>query len=374
MKNRLTLALVFVVIIIAGWWYAFKNQADGNEQIKIAFLAPLTGDTAVFGENEKKGLDLAVEQINKSGGIYGRQIEIVVEDTQCDPQLGTNAAQKVITVDKVIAIIGDTCSSSVLAMAPIVTKAKVPLITPAAGSDVISGTSPYVFRNFIANSKYAAFAASYITDTLKSEQVAILYINNAFGQNFSSDFVQSFSGKVVYNEGYDPATKDFRSLLAKLKSTSPEIVYLAGYYNDGALILKQAKDIGVKVQFFGSSDAYDDPQFIALAGTNVADGFTYFTIPTVTGPAHESFTTAFVARYKQDPPIYSDYTYDTMYILAEAMKSIPKSSLTGEAIKDALHKVEFAGASGVVKFNDKNDIASPVIIIKKIEDGKSVVF
>lgn len=374
-KNQLILSILVILIIVgAGWHLIANHKQSGQETIRIGFLAPLTGEEAIFGENEQKGINLAVEQINAAGGVNGKKIEIVVEDSKCDPKLATNAAQKLITVDKVVAVVGDTCSAGVLAIAPIATEAQVPFITPVAGSDAISGISPYIFRNFIPNREYASFAATYIRDVLKKDKVAVLYSNSAYGENMADDFLRLWKGTVVSRHGYASETKDFRSILAEIKATDPELIYLTSYYNDGALILKQARELGIQTPFFGSGDAYDDPAFISLAGEGTTDGFVYLTAPTATGPIGGKFLDAFRSTYGQEPPAYADYAYDALSVLVEAMKIVEQKqqTLSGNTIIAALHEVEFASASGVIKFDDKNDVINPRIIVKRIQDGKAL--
>jgi len=342
----------------------------GAQSINIAFLAPLSGDTAVFGENERKGLDLAVDQINTAGGIDGRQVHVTVEDTQCDAHLAVSAAQKVIQVDHVLAIVGDTCSSSVLAMAPVFTAAKVPAITPAAGADSLSGASPYLFRDFIANRQYAAYAGQLIPEQLGAHRAGILYIDNDFGKNMAEDFAADFKGSVVFTEGYTADTTDFRSLLVKLAVANPDIVYLAGYYNDGALIIRQAKQLGFTFRYFGSGDAYDDPQFIALAGAENLEGFAYVSVPIARGPAAQPFKAAFVAQYGENPPVYSDNTYDTVYAIAAAIRAaLAKGPLTSAAVAEELRATNLAGASDTIAFDENGDLVNPSIVTKVVKNG-----
>ena len=364
-------ALVLVVLIVGGIYVGSRSSRSGSsDTIKIAFLGPLSGDVAVYGENEKKGFDLAVDEINAVGGIDGRLLESVVEDTQCDPKRSVAAAQKVTQIDHVLAIVGDTCSSAVIAMRPILDTAKVPAITPTAGADSISGSSAFQFRNFVPNKLYAGRAAELFRSSLKTDRIAVLYIDNDLGKSLSDDMTQNLGNKVIFNEGYSSDTKDFRSLLTKLSTKNPGVVYLAGYYQDGALIIRQAHELGLSFVFFGSGDAYDDPQFIALAGADNLEGFTYLSVPKEGGPAYQHFHDVYVAKYQSEPVVYADYTYDTVQVIAEAIRDAKKKGdVSPEVIAQSLRTVEFQGASNLVKFNALGDVINPAIILKRISKG-----
>lgn len=369
------LGILIVILLSRGLHFGSGLAAPAAANaITIGFIAPLSGDVAMYGENEKKGLDLAVEQINTAGGIGGRPIRVVVEDTQCDPKAAVSAVQKLVEIEGVLAIIGDTCSSAVLATKPMLDASRVPAITPTAGADSISGASPYLFRNFIANRQYAEYGANLLLNVLHAKRVGMLYIDNDMGKNMSADFSSAYRGDIVYRAGYSPSEKDFRTVLMKLATAKPDIVYLAGYYQDGALIVRQAKELGLTLRYFGAGDGYDDPEFIALAGAPTVEDFTYLSVPIANGPAAAAFRAAFSAKYHVEPPIYSDGTYDTMQIISAAIRdALSGGQLTSGRVAEKLRTVEFAGASNVVKFDGGGDLINPAIVVKRISNGAASI-
>ncbi len=263
MKKTTYLAIamcLLILILTSGCNRTPTGAATSQEPIKIGFIGPLTGELASWGNNEKQGVELAVKEINDAGGINGRKLSIIYEDGQCNPKSAVTAAQKLITVDHVKAIIGETCSSATLAVAPLAEQNKVILISPTSGADSISQAGDFIFRIFIPNNFYAVEGARIIEKELGSKSVAVLYIQNDAGVSTKDRFIQLFKGgKIMLIQGYAPDTTDFKTILLKVKEAEPDLVYLAGYYPDGGLILKQAKELGIKTQFFGCGDSYDSP-------------------------------------------------------------------------------------------------------------------
>lgn len=361
-------AAVFLLFLIFSAGCISQTTQEGKEPIKIGFIGPLSGELASWGENQRSAIELGWGQIISRGGVNGRKVEVIYEDSQCDPAKGVLAAKKLIEVDKVIAIIGDTCSSSVLAIAPLAEQNKILLISPSAGSDKITQAGDYVFRVFITNRLYADSAGKMLRQEGKNS-AAVLYINNDYGINLASGFENSFrqnGGTIVGSEGYNPDVKDFRTVLLKINNANPDVILLAGYYPDGARIVTQAEELSINREFFGGSDAYDDINFITLAG-NTSEGFRFLSVPAGAGPNFETFAAAYRLKYNKEPPIYSDYAYDVLMILVQAMQHVGTEP---PAIKNALYKIDHPGASNRIRFDENGDILDPKITIKIIENGK----
>jgi branched-chain amino acid transport system substrate-binding protein len=273
--TKTILWLVVVIIILVGIWYGVSRKPIApttKEPIKIGTILPLTGEAAVWGENVKTGIELAKEEINKKGGINGRKLEIIYENGQCDSKTGVSAAQKLITVDKVQVIIGEICSSVTLAIAPIAKQNKVVLITPASSADSISQAGEYIFRNYPRNSQFLDKIIELI-EKLNKKKITILFVNNDYGVGLKDYALQKISKeKIVLVEGHDQKETDFRTTLTKLKSINPDAVILATYYEDGALILKQAKEMKINALFLGT-DAFDDPKVVKFQKKQQRDWF-----------------------------------------------------------------------------------------------------
>jgi branched-chain amino acid transport system substrate-binding protein len=369
--TKTILWLVVVIIILVGIWYGVSRKPIApttKEPIKIGAILPLTGEAAVWGENVKTGIELAKEEINKKGGINGRKLEIIYEDGQCDSKTGVSAAQKLITVDKVQVIIGEVCSSVTLAIAPIANQNKVVLITPASSADSISQAGEYIFRNYPRNSQFLDKIIELI-EKLNKKKIAILFVNNDYGVGLKDYALQKISKeKIVLVEGHDQKETDFRTTLTKLKSFNPDAVILATYYEDGALILKQAKEMKINALFLGT-DAFDDPKVIEIA-KEAAEGLIFSAVKPEAGPKFSEFKKAYIEKYNKEPVFLSDFAYDTLNIIVEA---IEKGNYKGEDIKNYLYSIKnFPGASNLISFDENGDLINPSFTLKTIKNGKIV--
>lgn len=260
--NLLILGLLFVLLLGIG---CAKKKAETRD-IKIGAVLPLTGDGAKYGQSAKRGIDLAVGEINSSGGVRQRLLRVIYEDSKMGPAEGVSAIRKLISVDKVPAIIGAMASSVTLAIAPIAEKNNVVLLSPASSAPEISKAGDYIFRNTYSDIYEGPKIGSYAYDELAFRRVAILHINNDFGVGLSKAFQQNFvklGGKIVAVESYEQGSSDFRTQLNKIKQSEPDSIYLIGYTEMG-LILRQDRETGVRNQVL-SCIMFEDPKIIEVA-------------------------------------------------------------------------------------------------------------
>ncbi len=358
--------IIAVLIVAVGIGYYLPNSA-GAEPVYIGHIGPLTGFMAAYGDQEKQGIDLAVEEINALGGINGRELAVIHEDDQMDPTMATNAINKLITVDKVPAVIGEISSAVTLAIAPIAERNKVVLISHLANSNEISGAGDYIFRIQATD----ALQAEYLVDlasSLNLSDCAILYMNSDFGidleQSVADHFVKN-GGIVAISEGYNPDATDFRTQLTKIKAENPSVIFLIGYPNDMAMALRQAKEIGITSQFI-APDTFNEPIIIELGG-NATEGV-IFLYPPTEGPKWDEFNQKIMDKYGDNATIVTAMAYDATNLLATAMKS---DGVTGEAIKAGLYQIEdYPGVTGNITFDEHGDVISRVYIPKIVKGGK----
>jgi len=246
----------------------------GPETIKIGAILPLSGDNARYGVWIKEGLELKREEINASGGINGKKLEIIYEDDQAKPQIAASAMQKLATVDKVPVVFGSWASSSVLAQAPIAEKSKVVVMAEAI-SPKIRDAGDYIFRIQPDARYYIRELVPFVYNQLEIRTVSILFVNNDFGVDqkevFKAEF-EKLGGKILSIEEFKQGDTDFRTPLSKIKRQNPQGVFLPAYIEAGH-ILKQAKEIGLKAQFLGSIP-FENPDILELAGI-AAEGVIY---------------------------------------------------------------------------------------------------
>ena len=347
---------VAVILLIAGC------QRAGKSSVEIGAILPLTGDAAIYGQELKNGIELAREEINNSGGIKGKKIEVKYEDDRGQPKEGVSAIQKLISADKVPVIIGGATSSVALAIAPIAVEKKVVLLSPTATAPALSKVGKYFFLIWPSDNYDGLIMAQFAFDKLGLKKVAILYVNTEYGQGIDNVFKKEFEkrgGQILISESYELGASDFRTQLTKMKQLEPDAIYLPGYYKELAGILRQARELGVKSVFLSVNSFYD-PKLLEIAG-NSAEG-AIFTYPTYDAKSEEPLTKKFVevfkAKYKKEPDAFAVQGYDAMKTVADAIQAGGDSS---ESIRDAMaHMKDFPGVGGSITFDVNGDVRKPL--------------
>jgi branched-chain amino acid transport system substrate-binding protein len=361
---------VLMVSMLAVFSYSCRSQEQG--QVTIGAVLSMTGSASVWGENSKNGIELAVEELNAAGGINGKPIRVVYEDSKSEPKAAVDALRKVISSDKVPVVIGDVASSNVLAMAPVAEGEKVILISPGASNPDISNAGDYIFRNFPSDALEGKVDAEYAYRQLGWRKIALLNIRNAYGEGISRVFKKGFTelgGTMALEDSFDQGTTDFRTQLTKLKGAAPDGVFLAGYPDEMARLLIQAKELQIKTPFL-STQAFDDPQVLKIAG-QAAEGVIFSTPapPSDTDPKAAEFRQNYKRKFGKEPGLMSDTAYDAMKMIALA---ITKGGYSGPGIRDQLASLKnYLGAAGPTTFDQFGDVPRPVMF-KVVRDVKFV--
>jgi branched-chain amino acid transport system substrate-binding protein len=262
------LAFILVLSLLTGC------TGGSSKTIKIGHAASLTGDNSVFGQSEATGLKIAVEEVNKKGGILGKQVELISVDTRSDPAEAANAVRRLVDQEKVNFVLGPSQSGSTLAATPIVTAAKIPLIAPAASNPYVTvsktgETYKYIFRVCFIDTYQGRVIADFVYDRLNARKAAILYdIGSDYSQWLAKYFENAFvkrGGTIVAKEAYRTGELDFRAPLGKIKETHPDLIFLPLTQKDGALAAKQVRDLGITATIMGS-DTWASPDILPLGG------------------------------------------------------------------------------------------------------------
>ena len=347
--------------------------AKQSDTIKIGEYASLTGKEAGFGQTSHHGVVLAIEEINTAGGVLGKKLELAYEDNQTKPGESATAVKKLISREKVIALIGEVSSGRSLEAAPIAQAAKIPMIAPAATNPKVTETGDYIFRVCFIDPFQGTVMAKFALTDLKARRVAILSsVSNAYSVGLAKFFTETFTqggGTVALDQKYSEGDKDFRAQLTAVKAAGVEAVFVPGYYTESALIVRQARDLGIAVPFFGG-DGWEDEQLLKIGGDALNGCFysTHFS-PENTDAAVGKFVTAYKGRWKGEVPgAFSALGYDAVYVLADAIKRA--GTTDGPKLRDALAATKnFAGASGTTTI-DKDRNASKAATIIAIKGGK----
>ncbi|OHA59586.1 MAG: hypothetical protein A2589_01860 [Candidatus Vogelbacteria bacterium RIFOXYD1_FULL_46_19] len=372
MNNKIVAITVVVVVIVLGvWWYVGKSKAEpaSGEPIKIGFVGSLTGGLASWGTESKNSIALAVSEINAEGGVDGRPIEIIYEDGACDAKAATNAAQKLITIDKVPIIIS-YCSLESVTVAPIAEANKVILFAPAATTPNLTTAGDYVFR--LAPSDAAPGKAMGLHMNEEYDKVALITESSEFSQALRNSFLSENKNELVVDETFGPTVNDFRSSLSKLKRFNPEAVFVnANRPTAAGLMVKQARELGLDTKFYGVYWG-SDPEFLKVAG-QTAEGFRYYSF---TVDETRADVQRFLANYEKyvgetaPNPQFAILSYDGMYVLAEAIK---EAGTNPDKLRDYLYQMEeFSGLSGNISFDENGDSAGIDFKLFEVRNGKPV--
>jgi branched-chain amino acid transport system substrate-binding protein len=339
------------------------------EEIKIGAILPLSGEGAKYGMATKRGIDLALEEINRNGGIHQRKIIIIYEDDRGEPKSGVSCINKLIQIDKVPCILGPIYSSVALAVAPIAEREKTVLLSPAASTPALTRAGDYIFRNVLSDLYEASALAKFVYTHLGFRRVSILYINNDFGLGHKESFASKFEtlgGRIIATESFEQDATDFRTQLTKLGKANPEAIFLVGYREMGR-VLRQSSELGTNLRFLSIS-MFEDPEILEIAG-GAAEGV-YYSLQTFDPQSAEEIIRKFVLNFKsvynQEPDIFAGLGYDAMNLLAIALE---KGGSDPEKIKNTLYTIkDFPGVTGKTTFDQNGDVQKTVSI-KKVENG-----
>ena len=355
------------------------SKGAGGDTIKVGGLLEMTGGSASFGISGKNGIDLALKKINEKGVLGGKKLSLVVADTKSEASEATNGMQKLISQDKVVAVIGPNQSSAVIASGAINNGAKVVDITPMGTNPDVTvdpktkQVKPYSFRTCFIDPFQGTVMASFASNELKVKRAAI-YIDNTsdyakgLAQFFKENFVKN-GGQVVIEEAYLQKDTDFKSTLTKIKAAKPDFIYIPGYYQEVGLIVKQAREMGINVPMAGG-DGWDSAKLPEIAGKAALENtfFSSLYSPDDTSDLNKEFVAEYKKAYNTNPDVFAALAYDSTLLVAKAIEDA--GSADPAKIAEAMAKIKgFKGVSGEVTFNEEhNPIKSAVIIEHK--DGK----
>jgi len=359
-KNKLFIGVAILVAILGiGLWKFSQKNISSEETVKIGVLVPLTGAAASYGENSKMGAALAVEEFTV--GHPGLKVELIPEDSRGEAAQGVKAAQKLLNIDHVVAVVGCVTSGVTLAVAPSMNEKHVPIISPGGSAPNIRDAGDFVLRTWPSDVFEAATMAEYLKSK-KIQRLAILRVNNEYGLAMEKALTQRLSQptQVVASETFDQGAREMRTQLLKIKEAQPDALFFVGFPEAAIALAPSLTAVGLQIPLFATS-GFEDPQVPAKTG-GVLEG-TVYAKPLADSPAAEAFRRAYKERYKVDPGITSDTAYDAASLVLRAISATASSKqpVTGDVIRDYLLQVrDYAGASGVLSFDDKGDVIKPV--------------
>jgi branched-chain amino acid transport system substrate-binding protein len=362
--KRVCLSLGIVTLLVCG-----IRTVTG--QIKIGAVTCLTGELSTFGVSSKQGADLAVGEINGTGGVLGQPIDLIVEDNGSKAGETATIFRKFVSQDKVAAILGDLTSSATMEGAPIAQDAKIPMLTPSATNVAITKVGNYIFRSCFVDPFTGRIMAKFALDQLKAKRaIVITDVKQDYSVGLTEAIRQYFvanGARILTELSYSSGDTNFRTQLTEVRVAHPDVIFLPGYYTEAALILRQAKQLGIDCPFVGG-EGWDSPVLIQIAGKS-ADGNYYTDHFSANDPSPrvQKFVQEYRAKYGSIPDALAALWYDGARLMAQALQRA--GSADPEKIRDALAGTrDFEGVTGRISIDENRNAAKPGVILK-IENG-----
>lgn len=380
----LALAGVMLASLVAGCGGSGAKEpakTASKEPIKFGIIGPYTGPNAKPGQSMKQGVNLAVEEINKAGGVKGRQLVAMFEDDASVPAQSVSATEKLINKDEVAFLIGTFNSATTLADMKIIERDKTPMLVPiAVAIEITESGNKWVFRNSATNPMQAEQLMNYIYKQTKQRKFAVIHENTDYGKGLMlavESFIKKNGGSMIA-ESYSIGDTDFYAQLTKIKNNAPEALIICGNLSEGSQITRQFKELGIKAQLygFGGLSSYDFNN--VAAGSNEGLIATSYFENASPNPLAQNFIKAYKAKYNVDPDMFAAAIYESVYLAKDAIEKMGDTKdLAGfrVALRDQLAKAkDLPGVQGPTTFDAKGQADKQVMIIQWNKGQKTILF
>ena len=376
LKRKVAIAMSFAMVmgLLAGCSSASTSSASGDKKgtIKIGAVMALTGTVSTYGKSGQNGIKLLEKQVNSAGGINGQKVQFIFQDDEGKPDNSATVGTKLISEDKVVAIVGPLTSGCCEALGPIASNFKVPMVTgTGTNPDVTKKGGDYVFRTCFIDPFQGSVIAKFANEDLKAKTAAILYDNsNDYSKGLAEFFEKSFTaagGKIVAKETYATKDQDFKAQLTKIKPKNPEVLLLPDYYGTVGVIAKQARALDIKVPLLGG-DGWDSSDLFKIGGDAVNNSYisNHYSAQDTSAEVVQ-FQKEYKAEYNADPDAMAVLNYDAAKITVQAIKDAGKTD--GPSIVAALKKINATVVSGKISFDSNRDAVKSAVMLK-IDGGK----
>ncbi len=349
-----------------------KKSSSNPNEILIGEYGSFTGSEATFGQSTSEGLKLALEEQNATGGIKGKPIRLISLDNQGKPEEAAAAVQRLITQEKVVALIGEVASSRSLAAAPVAQQFKVPMISPSSTNPKVTEVGDYIFRVCFIDPFQGLVMAKFARNELKNSKVAILRdVKSDYSTGLADVFKAEFTkmgGVIVGDASYQSGDTDFKAQLTQLKGQKPEAIFIPGYYTEVGLIARQARQLGIKGPLLGG-DGWDSEKLSELGQDAIKGSFfsNHYTTEST-----DKRVTEFIEKYRKKyngktPDGLAALGYDAGRVLFAAMERAPDA--TSKSIRDEIAKTkDFSGVTGLITINELRNATKSAVVVRV--DGK----
>ena len=376
MKKTITLLTVVALMLTV---FVGCNQATPNnsDTIKVGINYELSGGTATYGQSSVEGIELAIEEINKAGGINGKQIQPVKYDNKSEEAEATTLATRLITQDKVLAVLGPATSGMFKATIPVAEQNKIPVASGSATANDVTvdanGVKEFAFRICFYDEVQGQVMADYAYENLgKQKAVIIMDSSSDYAKGLAESFTETFEaagGTIVAQEAYVTNDTDFNAVITSIKGQDFDVIFIPGYYQEVGLIIKQARAQGIDVPILGA-DGFDSPKLAELAGADALSNvyFSNHYSSLDPDPTVQEFIKSFKAQYNKEPDAFNALGYDLAKFVADGISRAEKPD--GESVRNALAETkEFHGVTGTITVDENHNAVKDIIVIQ-MENGK----
>lgn len=358
-----------------------KKTDEIRDEILLGSYSSNTGATATFGVFQLHGAEMAIEEINAAGGINGKKIKHINYDNKSDGDETLAVVNRLISQDKVVAIMGEATSGRSKIGGQVAQQNKVPMLTSSATNPEVTKIGNYIFRACFIDPFQGMVMAKFMTENLKLKKAAILRdIKNDYSVGLSDIFAQKLKaagGEVITDIAYQEGDIDFKSQLTAIKAKNVEAIFVPGYYNEVALIAKQAKELGMNMPLLGG-DGWSSPKLFEIAKEAINGNYfsNHYTTES-TDPKTQNFVKAFKAKYHEDADVMAALAYDAVYLMADAIKNVKAASADDkrdesvklqefrDGIRDELAKIkDFHGVTGKMSMDANRDAIKSAVVVQ----------
>ena len=380
MKKKLNVLIssVLVASVLSGCSATSMGKSSNSNNIKVGLNYELSGNVATYGQSISSGIELAFEELNKNGGVLGKQLESVKVDNKSDNTEAANVATRLATRDKVVALLGPATSGNTKAASPAAMQNKIPLISASATADDVTIDSngkvrEYIFKTCFSDSFQGVMMSNFAYNDLGLKNAAVLVDTTSdYSKGLAKSFKETYvklGGSVAMEEAYQAKDTDFKAVLTKIKGLNPDVLFIPGYYEEAGLIIRQARDLGLNIPVLGG-DGYESPKLTEIAGKTALNKVYYTSHYSSKDTSAEvvKFREDFNKKYGKDPDAFGALGYDMAYYFADALKRA--GEVDSSKLKDTLADTkDFKGVTGSFTIDENHNPIKSVTVIE-MKDGE----
>ncbi|NCN41685.1 ABC transporter substrate-binding protein [bacterium] len=353
-----------------------ESSKEASNQILIGQFGSLTGAEATFGQSTDKGIRLAIDAVNASGGIKGKKIKLITEDNQGKPDEAAAVVKKLITQDQVVALLGEVASNRSLAAAPIAQQFKIPMISPSSTNPKVTEIGNYIFRVCFIDPFQGPVMAKFAFEDLKAKKVAILKdLKSDYSLGLTEFFEKKYKelgGAITSTQNFQTGDTDFKAQLTAIRSEKPDAIFIPAYYTEVGLIARQVRQLGITAVLIGG-DGWDSPKLFEIGGEAVEGAYYSNHYSTESpNPATQEFIKAYKEKFNETPDGMAASGYDAAGVLIEALKRVEE--ITPENIRKALAETkQYPGATGTITIDENRNADKEAFIVQVKDKGLKFV-